>query len=170
MAADRGIALGCFFIGLAFLGQTAYTAYHDHAVAAAEQRQRELIARTTAEAAKLAKGKAAWMRATRDLGVHMRIYLYRTNAETTQVETSVKAYSHSDIIWRDSRKVTVQGYVITVPSTLPKAPKGDLRQYYSWSRDLVLLDDDSWGTMYPAFTGVNPSKVERDSMFTVEIK
>jgi len=166
----KPIALGCFFIGLTVLGQTGYTMYRDRALAAAEESRRILIADSAAQTAKLAKARAAWAAATHDIGVQFVLHLL-TAAENTHVRTSVKVYSHTDVSWRDSRSVTICGFLITFPDPIPTPiPGRDLRAYYSWSRDLVLLDDDSWGTKRPTFNHVNVSKDEGDSMFTVEIK
>lgn len=169
------------FIGLAVMGHTAYIIYHDRVVAEQEQRRQELIAKEAADAIKLAKGKSAWDAAVKDLPVQLLIWFLeeqvRTKAaEVPAAQTSVKVYERSDVIWHGPKNVTIKSYVISTPDTRPKSiPVGDIRRYFSWSRDLVLLDDGSWRaksiigggmTISPA----NVTKSERDAMLTGNLR
>jgi hypothetical protein len=43
-------------------------------------------------------------------------------------------------------------------------------KYYSWSRNLVWLDDDSWGAKRVTFASATLPKTEREEMVTVNIK
>lgn len=90
---------------------------------------------------------------------------------------AVKVYATSDIRWHDAKSVTVKGYLISTPITRPKSmPEGDIREYFTWSRELVLLDDDTWRSLSSvAINGtiINPAsvpKAERDAMFTAELR
>jgi hypothetical protein len=89
MDKTKAIVASCVFIGLAVMGQNAYNVYHDRAVAEQqrrqaerEQRQRELIAQATADALKLAKGKAAWNAAVKDLPVQLLIWFLEEQVRT----------------------------------------------------------------------------------------
>jgi hypothetical protein len=178
------IAASCVFIGFAVLTQTGYAVYHDRDVAEGQQRQREAVAKATTDAAKLSAGKAAWLAATRDLSVQLGIWRLIEEVKTKKVgplygTPAVKVYANSDITWHDARSVTVKGYLISAPITRPKSmPAGDIREYFTWSRDLVLLDDDTWRARSLASFGINGTvinpasvpKAERDAMFTTELR
>lgn len=164
------------------LGQTAYMAYHDRAVAEGEQRRQDLIAKAAGDTAKLAKSKAAWYAATRDLIGQLGVSFLKESIEkppkrtdTSVGEISVKVFAASDVTWHDARNVTVQGFVISKPFNPPKSipPGGNILgwEYFPWSRDLVLLDDDSWGASRTVtFRPASLSNDERSAMFTVELK
>jgi hypothetical protein len=128
------------------------------------------VAKAMEEAAKLAKSKSAWATATRDLSAQMGVYRLTARIEPAIVQTRARVYSHSDVVWNDPKSVTVRGLAITIPFTLPKPGMGDVRQFYSWSRNLVLLDDETWGTRPPTFTAIDLAPGELASIFLFEVK
>jgi hypothetical protein len=171
MQRTSGTVIACSFIGVAILGQTAYTAYHDRATEGAEDGRRQNVAKAMEEAGKLAKSKSAWATAIRDLSGQMGIYRITMGIEPAIVQTRARVYSHSDVVWNGPKNVTVRGLAIAAPFFLPKAPRtGDFRQFYSWSRDMVLLDDETWGTRPPTFTAIDLPPGELASMFLFEVK
>jgi len=176
MDKTKAIVGSCIFIGLAVMGQTAYIIYHNQVAAEQEQRRQELIAKATADAVRLAEGKAAWNTSVKDLPVQLPIWFIseqvRTKAaEVPAAQTSVKVYEKSDVIWHDPKNVTIKSYLISTPDTRSKSvPVGDIRRYFSWSRDLVLLDDGSWRAKSIVINPANVTKAERDAMLTVDLR
>jgi len=181
MDRTKPIVGSCIFIGLAGMGQTAYIVYHNRVAAEQEQRRQELIAKEAADAIKAAEGKAAWNAAVKDLPVQLLVWFIEEQVRTktpavSASQVSVKVYERSDVIWRDAKNVTIKGYLISTPDSRPKSiPVGDIRRYFSWSRDVVRLDDGSWRakdllhggmTIEPA----NMTKAERDAMLTVDLR
>jgi hypothetical protein len=175
----KAIVGSCIFIGLAVMGQTGYAIYHNRMVAEQEQRQREAIVKQAAEALKLARSNAAWNAAVKDLPVQMLIWFImqqtRTGAPAPTGTTAVKVYEKSDVAWKDPNTVKVSGVLIFTPDERPKSiPTGDIRQYFSWSREVALLDDDTW-KVKSGIGGVdiNPATVakpERDAMLTANLR
>jgi hypothetical protein len=164
----RAVVIASAILGVCLLTHTGYTLVHDRSVAEAERLQRERIAQVEKEAATKTKAKGAWERATKSLDSELGSWVNEQGKSEKGKYVLlrwvwVKAYQHSDVAWKDSNNVTVKGIVIAAPES------GDTK-YYSWSRDLVWMDDDSWGAKKVTFAPAPLQRAEQDEMFTVNIK
>ncbi len=179
MDKTKAIVASCIFIGLAVTGQTGYAIYHNRIVAEQAQTRREIVAKEAAESLRSARSKAAWNAAVKDLPLQLSIWFIseqvRTGTPAAYGKTAVKVYEKSDVTWKDPKTVAVAGVLIFTPDERPKSiPFGDTRQYFSWSRDVALLDDDTW-KVKSGIGGLDISpatiaKPERDAMLSADLR
>jgi len=168
MHKERAITLGCVFIGLSVLTQTAYTIYRDRSAAETDQRQRQMMALAAADAERLVQAKAAWRVATRHMAAQLTLWFYSKSEPPAPSYQSVvpKVYARSDVTWHDPKTVTVRGYVIATPYFDAKGRLSDPQKFYSWSNELFLGDDDVWRTASGAV--FKPADRPQGAMFAPE--
>lgn len=168
MDQGKAVVIASTILGVCLLAHTGYTILHDREVAGADRQEKERIALVEKETVTKTKAKAAWERAIKNLDSELGSWI------NEQVKGQkgryiflrwawVKSYANSDIAWSDPKTVTVKGIIIAAPES------GEMK-YYSWSRNLVWLDDDTWGVKKVAFASITLPKAEQDDMFTVNIK
>jgi hypothetical protein len=168
MDQPKATVLASAVLGACLLTHTGYTLVHDRSVAETERLQREHIAQVEKEVATKAKTKGAWERATKSLDSELGSWVNEHGKSEKGKYVFlrwvwVKAYQHSDVAWKGSNNLTAKGIIIAAPES------GDTK-YYSWNRDLVWLDDDSWGAKKVTFAPATLPKSEQDEMFTVNLK
>jgi len=137
----EAIVIASIALGACLLTNTGYTLVHDRSLAESERVQRERTIQAEKEAATKAKARGAWERATKDLDTALGSWINEQGKATRTKYVFlrwawVRSYQHAGITWTNPSNVTVKGIVIGLPDN------GDT-QYYSWSRDLVWLDNDT---------------------------
>ena len=168
MEQAKAIVIASAILGVCLLTQTGYTILHDHSVAEEQHQDRERAANLEKETLTKAKTKGAWERATKDLDSELGAWINEQDKAKKGGYVFirwawVKAFANSDITWNDPKTVTAKGIIVAAPET------GETK-YYSWSRGLVWLDDDSWGAKRATFAQAILPKAQEDEMFTVNIK
>lgn len=163
----KAIVIASVVLGACLLTHTGYALVHDRSLAKAERLQRVRIAKLENEAATKAKAKGAWDRATKGLDSDLEWWINEQGksekAKRVFLQWAwVKSYQYSDVTWKDPNNVTVKGIVIA------ERDSGDTK-YYSWRRDLVWLDADSWGARRATFAPATLEETEQD-IFELNIK